>query len=113
MKQKVGKYFTSKVELYSSAFFEFANEKKSVSKFLKELLKLKNIISEDCSIVSRISAPIFTKKEQSEILIKLSELIDLPKEMVNFLCVLIQNNRFSCLPMIIDHFELLAKKEEY
>lgn len=107
----MSKYFTNKVELYSLALFNFANTGNLSSNFLDKLLKLKNFIDENSSIVEKISAPIFSKKEQDQLILKLVEAIKLPKEMLNFLRVLIQNNKFTLLPLIIEHFQLLMTKQ--
>ena len=103
----VTKYFASAIKLYSTALFSYAIENKISSKLLEDFIKLKDVLAQNSSVISDISAPIYSKQEQDKLLSAIISKLGLSKEMINFIYVLAQNKKLTLLPLIAEHFYVL------
>lgn len=103
----MAKHFINAVKLYSVAFFEFASENKKTSKLDKDFSKLKEVLARDPSILESISAPVYSKQEQQQLLSVVTDKLKISTEMINFIHVLLENKRLKLFPLIADHFDVL------
>ena len=104
------KYFTNIVKLYSTAFFEYARERKIVSRLSEDFTKLKELFLQNSSAIENISAPIYSREEQINLLASVIKDLKLSKEMENFTYVLLENKRLSLLPLISAYFNVLVNE---
>lgn len=105
----MAKYFTNTVKLYSETIFKHTQENGIIAHIWKDFSKLKDILSNNNSIINIVSAPIYSEEEQKQLINTIIEDLDLSKDMINFLYILSQNKRLSLLPQIIDYFHILMK----
>lgn len=103
--KKMTKFYTKLVRLYSSSFYNIVKNSKCLEKHIEEIQSFKNFIDKDKLFIKTVSAPIYSIQEKTSILNKIRDSFSLSKEFLNFLRLLIANNRFINLPEILSHIQ--------
>lgn len=106
----MGQYFTSTVKLYSTSIFSYAVERGILEIVSKDFVNLLDLFLQDQNLLKTISAPIYSDKEQSQILISAISSLNCCKETINFILLLAKNKRLSLLIKILQHFNLAHKE---
>lgn len=96
---------------YAKALFDLATINKSANDYYQALLVLNDAILKEESVLQIFMHPAINKEEKKNILKNtLSHLVD--EELLNFLFVLIDNNRFLDLPLVIEAYKQLLDEYE-
>ena len=103
-------YFTSIINLYAEALFNYAVANKELNEIANQVTKLKSLISQDRSLVKSISAPIYSKNEQKQLLEKIVNAYNLSKNIENLLDILAKNGKLHLLEEILDNFDIIASE---
>ncbi len=101
------RYFTNTVKLYSETIFKHVEENGIISHIWKDFLKLQDALSAENNIINIISAPIYSEKEQKQLIDAVIKDLKLTKEMINILHILSHNKRLLLFPLILEHFHIL------
>ena len=89
---------------YALALYEAAAGKKAVDKVMKDAGVLRKIISEDASIVTSLSNPLWNTADKKQTLDEISTRLKLNEETRNFLSVAADGNRLGLLESILKSF---------
>lgn len=96
---------------YAKAIFDLATVNKSANDYYQALVVINDAILKDESILQVFMHPAINKEEKKNILEKtLGHLVD--EVLLNFLFVLIDNNRFLDLPLVIEAYKQLLNEYE-
>ena len=96
---------------YANALFEIAKEENQVKEYREELNVAKEVLIDNQNVYKTLIHPKVTIEERKEIINKtFKEYV--AKNFLHFLYVLIDNNRLSDLPDIVDAFEKLYQDSE-
>ena len=96
---------------YANALFEIAKEENQVKEYREELNVAKEVLIDNQNVYKTLIHPKVTIEERKEIINNtFKEYV--AKNFLHFLYVLIDNNRLSDLPDIVDAFEKLYQDSE-
>ena len=96
---------------YANALFEIAKEENQVKEYREELNVSKEVLIDNKNVYKTLIHPKVTIEERKEIINNtFKEYV--AKNFLHFLYVLIDNNRLSDLPDIVDAFEKLYQDSE-
>lgn len=96
---------------YGEALYDLAAEKGSKSTLLDEVLALKEIIKANPELGKTMENPRISKEEKTDLIegIFANRMSD---DLVSFLCILTQKNRYSDLEGVLDYFVERVKEDE-
>ncbi len=97
-------------KIYSKALFEISSEENSLEETLKELISLSEIFGENKDIIKILSSPTLNLSEKTKIISDIFE-NKLSKNIFNFLNVVVEKGRISCIFKIIDCFKELYNEK--
>lgn len=93
---------------YAKALVQLAAEEGSVDKFQGELAKIEALFSAHPEIGSLLSNPAYGIKTKLDTLRDLADRLSLSETTRNFLLLLQERSRMTCLPAIISCYSILA-----
>ena len=106
----MNQYFTSIINLYAEALFDYAVANKELNILVDQVAKLKSLINQDRSLVHTISAPIYSRDEQKQLLKKIVNASNLSQNVENLLNILAKNGKLHLLEEILDNFEIITNE---
>jgi len=86
------------------AIFQLAQEAGQLPHIVKDFEKLKVLIHESGVDLSKIASPVLSLEVKEKIVISLSKILKLTEFVTNLLVLLVRNNRFSFIDIIVDEF---------
>lgn len=101
------KYCTDIIKIYATAFFDYAKESGLLELSFNEVLKLQEILQTNTTLLEIISAPIYSYKEQMDLIEDITKSLSLSKELLNLLGILAENRRLYALSDILEKFNIL------
>jgi F-type H+-transporting ATPase subunit delta len=108
----VSQYFNNIAPLYANVLFDYALASKKLDNIADDGQKIKEITKQDSELIERLSAPIYSDKEQQISLEKFVKTLGLSKTMERLLNILAKNKKLSSLIQILDYFEILLVKHQ-
>lgn len=96
---------------YANALFEIAKEENQIKEYREELNVAKEVLIDNLDVYKTLIHPKVTVKERKLIINNTFEKY-FHKNFLHFLYVLIDNNRLSDLPDIVEAFEILYQNSE-
>lgn len=97
--------FTSLPGRYARALFDLAQESQDISMIEESLSRFYKVIQESKELQTVFHSPIVDKIAHQNIVIALSEKLNMPDILQHFLVTLAQNKRLSLLPDILNVFK--------
>ncbi|MCP5369205.1 MAG: ATP synthase F1 subunit delta [Rickettsiaceae bacterium] len=97
------------VKNYAYSLYELAGEQKNQLTILQNLQLLQNILNQHTDLVEALISPLIVPQTKIRIINTINQRIELQELVINFLSVLVKNNRISLLESIIDTFEKYYK----
>lgn len=96
---------------YAKAFFSLAKEKNSLETFKADIEKVSNVCIHSDDFIQLLESPVIPSSKKKELIIKIfnSEINPLT---LNFLLLIIQNNRDEYIPGICRNFLELIRKDQ-
>ena len=96
---------------YGEALYELAVEKGTKSELLEEVLALKEILKANPELEKTMVNPRLTKEEKVGLIDRIfaNRMSD---DLVSFLCILAEKNRYSDVDGVLDYFVERVKEEE-
>lgn len=91
---------------YAKALFDLAIEEKKTEVFLDYLNKIMDVTSINKEFFKLLSSPLVEVNQKIEVIKKVFYQMD--STFINFLCVLVKNNRFVQLEQIIEEYNQLV-----
>lgn len=91
---------------YAKALFDLAIEEKKTEVFLDYLNKIMDVTSTNKDFFKLLSSPLVEVNQKIDIINKVFDQMD--STFINFLCVLVKNNRFVQLEQIIEEYNQLV-----
>jgi len=97
-------------EQYAKALFEVANEKKSVTKVLKDIKNIQNAVP-DKNLLQYLNSPLLKESQKKELIQTFSKLLKLNIITKNFLNVLVKDGHLNDLETILNAFNNINLKK--
>ena len=90
--------------VYATALYEAAEDKGCVDKVWKDIGKLEVLLEKEPELKAYLASPLWSEKDKKDVLKKTAEALALDEDTKNCLQLVVQNNRVSYLPDILDGF---------
>lgn len=103
----MSRYHSEIVQLYATALFDHAVKNDILDRLSKEIDTLLPILHNSPEMIESISAPIYLKHQQNSLIAKISKNLELPKELINLLYLLAQNQKLELVKDILEVFQEL------
>jgi len=96
---------------YATALFELANEAKALDAVLKDLARLRALISHSSDLARLVRSPVFSRKDQRRAVEAVLTRLNVHPLTKNFVGLLAQKRRLFAVAGIIAAFEALVAKQ--
>lgn len=83
---------------YARAFFDIAQEEKSIEQFYNELMQFSSIVTKDKALSQFLANPVFDQAIKKEVVEKIISRLKLSAMTINFLKLLVDKKRIELLP---------------
>lgn len=96
---------------YAKALVQLGSENNLNERFSKELEAVEGLVSGNAELRAVFSNPAFTADQKKQIMKELVAKLSCSELVVNFLLLLVDKNRISCLAQIVQTYEQLADEQ--
>lgn len=93
---------------YAEALFGIAKESSNIENYQKEVQEIRNILIDNPDFVNVLTSPFLTLKIREEKLTSIFKSVS--SDILNFLCIILKNNRFDKIDKILEAFNSLCNE---